>query len=310
MADLLHLVDKPEGWTSHDAVARLRSVRREPHMGHAGTLDPFASGLLLVGEGRAARFLGCLSLLPKGYRARARLGVTTDTQDKTGVPLRTCREIPARAEIERALEPLRGAIRQRPPLYSAVKVRGERLYHAARRGEDVDREERPAFVYELSLIESEPPEIVLDVTVSRGTYVRTLAHDLGERLGCGAHLTSLRRLSSGPFRVEDALSPDRSTGHDAEAFGSRALTPEQALHFLPRVRLDAEESSRLRHGRGPILTAERIERPALGWPLPPGSTGWPVALYERETSLLALARPWEEQVPGVPASLQRVFVAG
>ena len=279
-------------------------------MGHAGTLDPFASGLLLVGEGGAARFLGCLSLLPKRYRARARLGIATDTQDRTGVPLRTSREIPARAEIERALDSFRGAIRQRPPLYSAVKVRGERLYHAARRGEDVDREERPAFVSELSLVEAELPEIVLDATVSRGTYVRTLAHDLGERLGCGAHLTALRRVSSGPFQVEDALSPDRSRGHDAETFAARAIPPERALAFLPRVRLDSEESARLRHGRGPLLALERIEKPTREWPLPPGATGWPIALFGSEGDLLALARPWEEQAPDVPAALQRVFVSG
>lgn len=279
-------------------------------MGHAGTLDPFASGLLLIGEGRAARFLGCLGLLPKRYRARARLGIATDTQDRTGVPLRVSQEIPPRAEVERALESFRGAIRQRPPLYSAVKVRGERLYHAARRGEEVDREERPAFVYELSLVEAELPEVVLDATVSRGTYVRTLAHDLGERLGCGAHLTALRRVSSGPFQVDDALSPDRSTGHDAETFAARALPPERALAFLPRVRLDAGESERLRHGRGPLLAPERIERPDPQWPLPPGSTGWPVALLGPNGLLLALARPWEEQASGVPALLQRVFVGG
>src|SRR5262245_24259572 len=259
MADLLHLVDKPEGWTSHDAVARLRTIRREPHMGHAGTLDPFASGLLLVGEARAARFLGCLSLRPKRYRARARMGVATDTQDLTGVPIRTSREIPERAEIERALESFRGAIRQRPPLYSAVKVRGERLYRAARRGEDVDREDREVFVSELTLVATELPEVVLDATVSRGTYVRTLGHDLGDRLGCGAHLTALRRVSSGPFDVEEALSPDRTTGHDAETFAKRALPPERALSFLPRVQLDAEESARLRHGRGPLLDRGRVE---------------------------------------------------
>ena len=279
-------------------------------MGHAGTLDPFASGLLLIGEGRAARFLGCLSLLPKRYRARARLGIATDTQDRTGVPIRTSREIPARAEIERALESFRGAIRQRPPLYSAVKVRGERLYRAARRGEEVDREERPAFVSELALVETELPEIVLDAVVSRGTYVRTLAHDLGERLGCGAHLTALRRVSTGPYRVEDALSPERGAGLDAEAFAARALPPERALAFLPRARLDAEESLRLRHGRGPLLAPDRIEKPAGEWSLPPGVPGWPLALFGSDGSLLALARPWEEQTPGVPAALQQVLVAG
>ncbi|HKW51695.1 MAG TPA: tRNA pseudouridine(55) synthase TruB, partial [Candidatus Eisenbacteria bacterium] len=253
MADLLHLVDKPEGWTSHDAVARLRTLLGESRVGHAGTLDPFASGLLLIGEGRATGFLGCLGLLPKRYRATARLGVATDTQDVTGTVTARSNRMPTMAEIEAGLDRFRGAIRQRPPLYSAVKVGGTRLYKAARRGVDLEREERPVHVYDLRLIETALPEITLDVTVSRGTYVRTLAHDLGETLGCGAHLTALRRVESGPFQVDAALSCDRSLGHDVSAFRDRALEPDRALSFLPRVRLSDDEAARLRHGRAPGL---------------------------------------------------------
>src|SRR5262250_3395148 len=135
MADLLHLVDKPEGWTSHDVVARLRGLLGERRIGHAGTLDPFATGLLLVAEGRATGLLGCLSLLPKRYRARARLGVATDTQDRTGAPVRVSQELPCPRRVEEAITALASLTLQRPPLYSAVKVRGERLYRAARRGE-------------------------------------------------------------------------------------------------------------------------------------------------------------------------------
>src|SRR6267142_621224 len=298
MADLLHLVDKPEGWTSHDAVARLRTLLGESRVGHAGTLDPFASGLLLIGEGRATGFLGCLGLLPKRYRARARLGVATDTQDLTGTVTATSSRIPMLTEIESSLPRFRGAIRQRPPLYSAVKVGGTRLYKAARRGVDVEREERPVHVYELSLAGSALPEITLDVTVSRGTYVRTLAHDLGEALGCGAHLTALRRVESGPFDVDAALTCDRSSGHDVGAFRERALEPDRALSFLPRVRLSDEEAARLRHGRAPALEPDRVEEPAQGWPLPPGECGWPLALVDQSGSVLALARPWREQAPG------------
>lgn len=310
MADLLHLVDKPEGWTSHDAVARLRSILGESRMGHAGTLDPFASGLLLIGEGRATGFLGCLGLLPKRYIARARLGVATDTQDGTGTVTRTSSRIPPLSEIEGALAAFRGAIRQRPPLYSAVKVGGTRLYKSARRGLDVDREERPVHVYGLSLAGAELPDITLDVTVSRGTYVRTLAHDLGETLGCGAHLVALRRVESGPFQVDEALSCDRSSGNDAAAFRGRALPPEQALSFLPRVKLSDEEAEPLRHGRAPILDAGRVEDPAAGWPLPPGESGWPLALVDGCGSILALARPWQDQLPGAAVLLQRVLVGG
>ena len=134
MADSLHLLDKPEGWTSHDVVARMRTVLGERRVGHAGTLDPFASGLLLIGEGRATGFLGCLGLLPKRYLATARLGVATDTQDVTGTVTATSSRMPSLPEVEAALARFRGAIRQRPPLYSAVKVGGTRLYKAARRG--------------------------------------------------------------------------------------------------------------------------------------------------------------------------------
>jgi len=308
MADLLHLVDKPEDWTSHDAVARMRTILGESRIGHAGTLDPFASGLLLMGEGRATGLLGTVGLLPKRYRARARLGVATDTQDWTGTVLRISEQVPDVPEIEAALARFRGVIRQRPPLYSAVKVGGQRLYDVARRGRDVEREARAVRVYELRLTEASLPEITIDVTVGRGTYIRTLAHDLGDALGCGAHLTALRRLGSGPFDVGQALSCERGAGHDAAAFRARALSPEQAVVFLPRLRLDFEEAARLRHGKAPLLDLGRLEQPSTRWPLPPGERGWPIALAAPDGSLLAIARPIETQEPGSPARLQRVLV--
>jgi tRNA pseudouridine55 synthase len=309
MADLLHLVDKPEGWTSHDAVARMRAILGERRVGHAGTLDPFASGLLLVGEGRVTALLSCVGLLPKRYIARARLGVATDTQDRTGRTVARSDEIPGLDAIRATLHRFRGRILQCPPLYSAVKVQGERLYKAARRGEEVERAPRPAHIYSLELTDAALPEVTLDATVSRGTYVRTLAHDLGEALGCGAHLTALRRTASGPFRVEGSLSPEKEIGHGVEAFRDRALTPERALSFLPRVRLDAAEAKRLRHGGAPVLTADRVEAPGHDDPLPPGETGWPLALLDPAGTLLALARPWEEQRAGEHASLLRVLAA-
>src|SRR6266850_3147304 len=166
MPDLLHLLDKPEGWTSHDVVARMRRVLGERRVGHAGTLDPFATGLLLVAEGRATALLHSLSLLPKRYLACARLGIATDTQDRTGVTIRTGHSIPARQEIESEVERLRDLTMQRPPPYSAVKVRGERLYKAARRGETLEAEERPIRVYELEADVSALPDLDLDLTVS------------------------------------------------------------------------------------------------------------------------------------------------
>src|SRR5262245_19997410 len=203
MAHRLHLVDKPEGWTSHDVVARLRGILGERRVGHAGTLDPFATGLLVVAEGRATGLLSALGLLPKRYRAVVRLGMATDTQDLTGTPTGPPADpasLPTSAAIDAALAAFRGPGMQQPPLYSAVRVRGERLYRAARRGEEVERPARPVHVYALERVdgdgsgagsgagEAEGPhrrgEFTVDLTVSRGTYVRTLAHDLGVRLGC------------------------------------------------------------------------------------------------------------------------------
>jgi tRNA pseudouridine55 synthase len=242
--------------------------------------------------------------LPKRYRAKARLGVATDTQDRTGVPIRVSRHLPDEREIEAAIEALRSLTRQRPPLYSAVKVRGERLYKAARRGEAPEPDERPIRVYHLAVLDNRLPDLELDLTVSRGTYVRTLAHDLGEMLGCGAHLVSLRRLASGPFEVDHALSPVPGSNADASEFRARAKTPAEALSHLSRVTLTEEESARLRHGIAPAIAPERIVLAPLSFPLPPDEAAWPVALLTPEGEVLALARV---RAAAAPIGLLRVF---
>jgi tRNA pseudouridine55 synthase len=169
-------------------------------------------------------------------------------------------------------------------------VGGERLYKAARRGVELTREPRPVHVYDIVLTDAPLPDLELDVTVSRGTYVRTLAHDLGETLGCGAHLTSLRRISIGPYRVEAALGPDAASGHAAVEFRERALPPARAVDFLPSVRLLPEEAERLRHGQAPVIEPARVAPPGEDWPLPPGETAWPLALKTPDGDLLAIAR--------------------
>ena len=312
MADLLHLADKPEGWTSHDVVARLRGILGERRVGHAGTLDPFASGLLVLGEGRTTALLSCIGLLPKRYVARALLGVETDTQDRTGTVVKRSEAIPDAAGVRAALERFRGPGTQVPPAYSAVKVGGERSYRAARRGEERARKPRPIHVYALELSsgpDASGPEVVLDVTVSRGTYVRTLAHDLGHTLGCGAHLTALRRVAIGPFRVEEALSPSREAGHDVARFRERALRPERALAFLPYVRLAEGEAERLRQGAAPLADPARVEAAPEANPLPPGEPGWPLALLDQQGALLAIARPIKLQRVGAPLQLLRVVAS-
>jgi len=298
-------VDKPEGWTSHDVVARLRRVLGERRVGHAGTLDPFATGLLLVAEGRATALLGCMSLLPKRYRAVARLGVATDTQDHTGAPIRTSGAIPGEAEVQDAAERLRHTTLQRPPSYSAVKVRGERMYRAARRGETLEAGERPIRIYELRVDTARLPDVTLDVTVSRGTYVRTLAHDLGQSLGCGAHLTSLRRVATGPFHVDDATKLEAASAMAAAELRTQAVRPADAVPHLSRVSLSADESGKLRHGRAPVVPSRRISSPRLRVPTPPGEPDWPLALFSPEGELQALAAP--ALSPDEPLRLMRVF---
>jgi tRNA pseudouridine55 synthase len=306
MADLLHLVDKPEEWTSHDVVARMRGILGERRVGHAGTLDPFASGLLILGEGRTTALLSCIGLLPKRYVARALLGVETDTHDRTGRVTARCDDLPSVDAVRAALDRFRGRQEQLPPRFSAVKVRGERLYKAARRGEDPERSPRPVHVYELTLTGASLPEITLDLTVSRGTYVRALAHDLGRHLGCGAHLVALRRTAIGPFHVDHALSPARDAAPPTARFRERAIAPERALAFLPRVRLTESETERLRHGVAPVVDDGRYEAADHGDPLPPGEPGWPIALVDPAGLLVALARNRESQSAGSPLGLLRV----
>jgi tRNA pseudouridine55 synthase len=202
-------IDKPSGMTSHDVVAEVRRRLGTKKVGHGGTLDPDATGVLVVGVGRATRFLSYLQSAPKRYRAVARFGVSTTTQDASGEVVETRPARLERAQVEAELSALTGTIDQVPPMVSAVKVGGERLYRKARRGEEVERQTRRVTVHRLELLDlaaGEGPEATLDVVCSGGTYVRTLVHDLGERLGCGAHLASLRRTEAGGWSENDLVA--------------------------------------------------------------------------------------------------------
>ncbi|HEU5003500.1 MAG TPA: tRNA pseudouridine(55) synthase TruB [Actinomycetota bacterium] len=243
------MIDKPAGPTSHDVVNRIRRLYALKRVGHAGTLDPPATGILLVGLGRATRVLSFLQALPKTYRAVIRFGTTTTTQDATGdvVAERPCAF--DRAALDGALADLTGDILQVPPMVSAVRVGGERLYKAARRGEEVERPARPVTVYEFSVesFDAAVWEATVVVRCSSGTYVRTLAADLGEALGCGAHLRSLRRESIGslgdgvPLRtLEEAGAPERE---------AHVLPMAAALRDLPSVRVAGDELAGVTHGR-------------------------------------------------------------
>jgi tRNA pseudouridine55 synthase len=246
MLDGILNLDKPHSLTSHDVVNRVRAAAGQRRVGHAGTLDPMATGVLLVCLGRATRVAEYLMASPKVYRARVRLGIATDTYDAEGMVVAEQPVKASRAAVEAALEQFRGHILQVPPMYSALKHGGQRLYKLARQGVTVEREPRPVEINKLQLTAWESPELTLEATCSPGTYVRSLAHDLGQALGCGAHLAGLVRLASGDFRLEDAVALDELT---RERLPSLLLPLDAALRRYPAFHLDEEQASAVRAGR-------------------------------------------------------------
>ena len=203
--DGILLVDKPSEWTSMDVCAHLRGVLHERHIGHTGTLDPNATGLLVVLTGKGTKAAKYAENDTKEYIARLRLGMRTDTQDIWGNTLETGDRICTRAEIEAALDAFRGDILQTPPMYSAIKIRGKKLYEIARRGGDVARDPRPVTIHRLELTDlDENGDWGLIVACSKGTYIRTLCADIGDALGVGGCMSALRRVRCGDFTIEDA----------------------------------------------------------------------------------------------------------
>ena len=229
------LVDKPTDHTSHDVVARLRGKLRMRRIGHAGTLDPMATGLLVILVGKATRISQYLMSVDKVYAGTIKLGEVTNTQDAEGEVLET-RPVPSltEAEIRQALQGFIGDQYQLPPMFSAIKIDGVPLYKRAREGEEVEREPRFIRVVSYELTRWASPELDFRVHCTKGTYVRTLAHDLGQRLGCGAHLKALRRLSSGDLTMEKALTLDQIMAMPIPEI-ERHLVP--TLQAAPRIAL-------------------------------------------------------------------------
>jgi tRNA pseudouridine55 synthase len=263
------IIDKPEGSTSHDVVARVRRATGTRRVGHAGTLDPFATGVLVCCIGRATRLVQFLVGLDKEYIGTVRLGYATDTQDGTGkqiTPLRSSNEL-SLEELHRVLNQFTGPQLQTPPMFSAKKVAGERLYRAARAGREVERDPVSIIVHSLRLIEDEGPPLNVNeggtrdfrvhVRCSSGTYVRTLAHDIGEKLGLGGHLVKLRRTKVGHFRLGDALTLDNVETMERDDLRNALISPSEMLSHLPVVVLDEEETKRVTNGRVLSLTRER-----------------------------------------------------
>jgi len=260
------IIDKPAGVTSHDVVARVRRIIGERRVGHTGTLDPFATGVLVVLVGRATRLAQFLSGAEKEYEAVIRLGYATDTGDVTGARIEIQSQPTTRSaqswhkeEIEAAMASLTGEIEQVPPMYSAKKVGGRKLYEHARRGEEIERQPTRVTISEFELLtndgefarmnEDGTADLGARVVCSAGTYVRTLAEDLGKRLGIGAHLAELRRTRAGRFEIKDALTLEELAERMADAPLPQAMiSPGDALSHLPSVELDEEQARRTVHG--------------------------------------------------------------
>ena len=247
------LIDKPAGWTSSDVVAKLRGILHERRIGHSGTLDPMATGLLVIFIGRATRAVEFAESQGKRYRAGLRLGLITDTQDTTGTALGgTPREL-SREELETALTAFRGELQQIPPMYSAIKVKGQKLYEIARRGGEVERKPRPVTIYELDVLGQENGDWLLDICCSKGTYVRTLCHDIGAALGCGGCMSALRRTRAGSFRLEDAHTLEEVQRAADRGEAEALLLPLDTLFEEPAARVDAGAEKKLRSGGRPRM---------------------------------------------------------
>ena len=267
----------PDGPTSHDVVDTVRRAVGTDRVGHLGTLDPFAAGLLVIVVGRATRLAPFAAAWAKGYEGVIRLGTTTATDDATGATVATSEAWRGvdRARVEEALAAFRGPYDQRPPAYSAVKVAGERAYRRARRGEGVVLRPRRVEVTELELASFAPPDMGFHATVSGGTYLRSLARDVGEALGCGAHLATLTRTQVGPFRLADAVAPDAVTAPSLRS-------PADLVRHLPARELTDAERAAVVHGR-PVPAGDGTQglgHVALFW------SGHLVAVAERVGEVL------------------------
>lgn len=238
------LVDKPADWTSHDVVAKLRGILHERRVGHSGTLDPMATGLLTVFVGRATRAVQFAETHNKHYVASLRCGYSTDTQDTSGRVTAQTGISPTEAELTDVLPEFMGEISQIPPMYSAIKVSGKKLYELARKGETVERKPRMVNISELSLVGHDGDDFVLSVSCSKGTYIRTLCNDIGERLGCLACMSALRRTNAGPYDVRDA-----HTLSEIAENPERYIIPVDSLFSEhPAIELSAAQTAKLKFG--------------------------------------------------------------
>jgi len=287
-------LNKPLGLTSHDIVARVRrhyrSLTGSKKVGHAGTLDPLADGVLVICLGAATKLSDYIMRGRKVYQAQILFGASTTTYDAAGEILeRKCADQISRADIERALPRFIGDIKQAPPMYSAVKVRGKKLYELARQGKTIEREPRPITIHSIKILSWRNPLLELEIACGAGTYIRSLAHDLGAELGVGGYLSGLTRTASGAFKLRDSLPLEVIT--DSAEWLRHIVSPYNALTAYNRVKLGAGEINNLRHGRF-------IRRP-------PDSADCVVFAFDAANQLVAILEPradlWKPR---------KVFVSG
>ena len=243
--DGIVIVDKPRDWTSQDVTARLRRVFQTRRIGHGGTLDPMATGVLPVFVGRATRGVEFFEHAEKAYETVLRLGLTTDTEDITGTVLTKSPVSFTREQLEKTLEAFRGEIMQIPPMYSALKVNGQKLCDLARKGKTVERQPRPITIHELTLLEQGENTLRLRVRCSKGTYIRTLCKDIGEALGCGGCMESLRRVSAGEYTIDEAVPLQELL--DTESPGNYLRDVDTMFRNYPAVTLTPNQEKRCRN---------------------------------------------------------------
>ncbi len=275
-------INKPKGITSHDVVARVRKLLKQKRVGHAGTLDPLASGVLPVCVGQATRVAEYLSESGKAYQAEIVFGTATDTYDAEGRVTATASTSELTLHmIEEALEHFRGSLMQYPPRYSAIKIQGQPAYKRARAGETIELEPRHIVIYMLEILEWIPPRLTVNIQCSKGTYIRSLAHDLGMQAGCYAYLASLVRTRSGPFTISESISLEQVAEAADSGTIQRYIFPiDKAIEQYPIMELDAETVERVKHGN--TFSHEQANNSSLA------------RVYDGSGTLIAIAE-WDEE---------------